>query len=56
MTRRISQDFIYEQRFTVGVQTPAETLALGRGTCRDLALLMMEACRSLGMAGIWHCS
>jgi transglutaminase-like putative cysteine protease len=34
----------------VGVQTPAETLALGRGTCRDLALLMMEACRSLGMA------
>jgi transglutaminase-like putative cysteine protease len=50
MTRRISQDFIYEQRFTVGVQTPAETLALGRGTCRDLALLMMEACRSLGMA------
>jgi transglutaminase-like putative cysteine protease len=50
MTRQISLDITYEQRFTVGVQTPAETLALGRGTCRDLALLMMEACRSLGFA------
>jgi transglutaminase-like putative cysteine protease len=50
LTRRISQDFTYERRFTVGVQAPAETLALGRGTCRDLALLMMEACRSLGLA------
>ena len=26
------------------------TLALGRGTCRDFALLMMEAVRCLGMA------
>lgn len=27
----------------------AETLRLGRGACRDLAVLFMEACRSLGI-------
>ncbi|WP_289052939.1 transglutaminase family protein, partial [uncultured Methylobacterium sp.] len=29
---------------------PAETLRLRRGSCRDFALLMIEAVRSLGMA------
>jgi transglutaminase-like putative cysteine protease len=29
---------------------PGETLASGRGACRDLTLLFMAACRSLGMA------
>ncbi len=29
---------------------PEETLATARGACRDLALLFMAACRSLGMA------
>jgi transglutaminase-like putative cysteine protease len=33
-----------------GVQTPAQTLTLGSGTCRDYALLMMETVRSLGVA------
>jgi transglutaminase-like putative cysteine protease len=33
-----------------GTQAPTETLALGSGTCRDFALLMIEAVRSLGMA------
>ena len=33
-----------------GVQSPAETIALGRGTCRDFALLFMEAARGLGFA------
>ena len=50
MTRAINQQFIYEPRFSVGVQSPVETLALGSGTCRDLALLMMEAARALGLA------
>ena len=33
-----------------GTWNPATTLSLGRGSCRDLALLMMEAVRSLGFA------
>lgn len=50
INRAIHEDFQYETRFAVGVQSPVETLALGRGTCRDLALFMMEAVRSLGLA------
>jgi transglutaminase-like putative cysteine protease len=33
-----------------GTLVPTETLAQGSGTCRDFALLMIEAVRSLGMA------
>ncbi len=50
MTRAINEDFAYNRRYAVGVQTPVETLDLGAGTCRDLTLLMMEAVRSLGLA------
>jgi len=50
ITRAIKDNFRYFVRLQDGVQTPAETLALGSGTCRDYALLMMEAVRSLGMA------
>jgi transglutaminase-like putative cysteine protease len=32
------------------VQDPTETLMLGSGSCRDFALLMIEAVRSLGLA------
>jgi len=32
-------------------QTPAETLALGRGACRDLTVLYLAVCRSVGVAG-----
>lgn len=46
----INQGFRYEQRYAVGVQSPIDTLELGRGTCRDLALFMMEAVRTLGFA------
>ncbi|MFQ5775565.1 MAG: transglutaminase N-terminal domain-containing protein [Kiloniellaceae bacterium] len=49
MTRAIHQNFAYQTRSN-GIQTPAETLKRMAGTCRDLALLMMEAVRSLGMA------
>ena len=31
-------------------QAPAETLATGRGACRDLTVLFMAVCRSLGVA------
>lgn len=46
----IRAQFIYEQRHTVGTQTPMETLASGKGACRDFALFMMEAVRALGLA------
>ena len=35
---------------TEGTQTAADTFALGTGTCRDFAVLMMEALRSFGLA------
>lgn len=50
MTHAIKADFAYEARFEEGTRTPAETLRLGSGTCRDFAVLMMEAVRSLGLA------
>jgi transglutaminase-like putative cysteine protease len=50
MTRAISESFTYLRRVERGTQIPADTLRLRRGTCRDFALLMMEAARSLGLA------
>lgn len=50
MTRRIHTDFMYVTRPERGVQDPSRTLKLGSGSCRDLALLMMEALRCLGFA------
>ena len=50
MTRSIREEFTYVRRVEKGVQTPEQTLQMGRGSCRDLAVLMMEACRSLGIA------
>lgn len=32
------------------MQPPAQTLSLGRGSCRDFAALFVEACRCLGLA------
>jgi transglutaminase-like putative cysteine protease len=50
MTRAIKEEFTYSTRTQNGVQTALRTLELGSGTCRDFALLMMEAVRSLGLA------
>lgn len=50
MTRAIHQAFRYERRYDFGVRNPVQTLELGSGSCRDLALFMMEAVRSLGLA------
>ncbi|MEC5384475.1 transglutaminase family protein [Uliginosibacterium sp. H3] len=46
----IRSDFHYQARDAMGTQRPAETLNARQGTCRDFALLMMEAVRSLGLA------
>ncbi len=50
MNRMIRENFSYESRDEEGTQTPLETLEAGSGTCRDFALLMMEAARHLGIA------
>ena len=46
----IHQRIKYQRRNTKGVQSPAETLKLGSGSCRDMATLMMDAARALGFA------
>jgi transglutaminase-like putative cysteine protease len=46
----IHEGFVYARRSAPGTQEPALTLQLRRGTCRDFALLMMEAVRVLGLA------
>lgn len=38
----------YQSRDTEGTQTPVETLDRGWGTCRDFAVLLIEAARCLG--------
>jgi transglutaminase-like putative cysteine protease len=40
----------YQAREVEGTQSPAETLRLQSGTCRDFAWLMIEALRRLGFA------
>ncbi len=50
ITHAIKRQFTYWRRHDPGVQSPLETLQLGTGTCRDFALFMIEAVRSLGFA------
>jgi len=51
MADAIKSGLKYEVRNEEGTQTPDQTLTRGSGSCRDYALLMMEAVRRLGMAG-----
>ncbi len=50
MTFGISEQIPYNRRAEKGVQTADETLLIGRGSCRDFAVLMIDAVRSLGIA------
>lgn len=50
MAQAIKGGFAYAARDTEGTRTPVETLDAGSGSCRDFALFMMEAARSLGLA------
>ena len=50
LASRIQQTLSYRIREEPGVQSPAETLALGTGSCRDWAFLFMAAARHLGLA------
>jgi transglutaminase-like putative cysteine protease len=50
LSHGIRQGFVYRRREAKGIQSPAETLKLGHGSCRDFAWLMVEAVRALGLA------
>lgn len=44
----VASQIIYEVREDEGAQTPEQTLNRGRGSCRDFAVLFVDAVRSLG--------
>ena len=50
MNQHIREHFHYAARDEEGTQEPNVTLEIGSGSCRDFALLMMEAGRRLGIA------
>jgi transglutaminase-like putative cysteine protease len=50
MTQTINRTFKHVARHEKGVQDALQTLELASGSCRDLAMLMIAALRSLGIA------
>ncbi|MCZ8314242.1 transglutaminase family protein [Phreatobacter sp.] len=50
LAEAIHAGFGYSVRYEEGTQAPSQTLALGAGSCRDLAWLFIEAVRRLGYA------
>jgi transglutaminase-like putative cysteine protease len=50
LTYAIKESFTYSRRSETGIQNPITTLRLNRGSCRDFAVLMIEAVRALGLA------
>jgi transglutaminase-like putative cysteine protease len=50
LSGHIRDTLCYQIREEPGVQTPAETVSCGTGSCRDFACLFMEAARRLGLA------
>ena len=44
----VAAQISYQSRESEGTQTPVETLNRGWGSCRDLAVLLIEAARTLG--------
>jgi len=47
----VPASILYQSREDEGTQPPTETLRLGVGSCRDFAVLFLEAARGLGFGG-----
>lgn len=50
LAKKIHEQISYLRREEPGVRSPSKTLALASGSCRDVAVLMMEAARCIGYA------
>lgn len=50
LSKAIHQEVAYQRRESPGVQSPLETIDLAKGSCRDTAVLLMEAGRCIGYA------
>jgi len=50
LNRKIANELHYQVREEPGVQSPAQTISTGMGSCRDFAVLFMEICRYYGFA------
>jgi transglutaminase-like putative cysteine protease len=50
LNRKITNTLEYRVREEPGVQSPAQTLRQGYGSCRDFATLFIEICRYYGLA------
>ncbi|MCB1440525.1 MAG: transglutaminase family protein [Nitratireductor sp.] len=50
LSETIHRSMTYARRDSHGTQSPAETISLGSGSCRDFAFLFMEAARHFGIA------
>lgn len=46
----INQQIKYQRRMAKGVQSPSQTLTFASGSCRDMAVLMMDAARTMGLS------
>lgn len=49
VARTIRDKVRYQRRDARGVLSPSETLAAGSGSCRDMATLMLETLRAIGL-------
>jgi transglutaminase-like putative cysteine protease len=50
LNTRLYETISYTRREEDGIQPSAQTLELGSGSCRDFAVLLIELCRTLGLA------
>lgn len=50
LNRQLYADFFHMHRDTGAPQSPAHTLKIRKGACRDLAVLFVDCCRSQGIA------
>ena len=50
LNRALHEGITYERREEGAARSPAETLRLGRGACRDVTVLLAEILREMGLA------